>query len=133
MKIETAFLCDDFRKEDNGKLLFIGVYGGDIALSQAPVAGHPLALQLSLVFSGEFSGVEKIEIEISLNDRTILKGTLSINALPSSYSFVPVPLAPLVIPEIGWLRIKTKLQSGKWKLLREIEIKAPNPSPPTSA
>ena len=34
-RIRYAILCDDIRKEDNGKGLLIGVYSGDLVLAKA--------------------------------------------------------------------------------------------------
>ena len=36
LKLSTILLCDDVRKEDNGKEFLIGVYSGNILLSELP-------------------------------------------------------------------------------------------------
>jgi hypothetical protein len=35
--IDFAFICDEVRREDNGKLLIIGVYTNDIIVMNFPV------------------------------------------------------------------------------------------------
>ena len=34
--IESAIVCDDIRREDNGKAILIGVYFGDVIVPKAP-------------------------------------------------------------------------------------------------
>lgn len=36
VKFHNSILCDMIRREDNGKLLLIGVYGGDVLLQSYP-------------------------------------------------------------------------------------------------
>lgn len=46
-RIDSLLLCDDIRKEDNGKAIIIGVYTGDIVVPK-----FPAALMLSIWLQG---------------------------------------------------------------------------------
>ena len=48
VKLDYAILCDDIRKEDNGKMMLIGIYSGDIL-----VPTFPSKLPLSMLLHGK--------------------------------------------------------------------------------
>jgi hypothetical protein len=47
VKFASVIVCDDIRREDNGKALLIGAYAGDILVPQ-----FPAAVQLSFYVTG---------------------------------------------------------------------------------
>ena len=66
IKINSVLVCENIRKEDNGKLFFIGVYPGNIVSFQSPA---------NLVFSFWFDcftkqRMNKIEIKIVLTKKS---------------------------------------------------------------
>lgn len=62
IKFKSLILCEEIRREDNGKLLFIGVYQDNILAYQ-----FPSNLKLSFWISAEtYQAENPIEIDISL-------------------------------------------------------------------
>jgi hypothetical protein len=53
IKVNYALVCDSIRQEDNGKLIFVGVYTGDILISRYPA---DLTLQVWLEMLPEVGG-----------------------------------------------------------------------------
>ena len=73
--IESVFVCDDVRREDNGKLIIIGVYGRDIGFSQFPATIAPrLVIRFNL--DGPIDG--EVELRSLLDDepKTTIKGKI---------------------------------------------------------
>lgn len=124
MRIETAFVCDDVRREDNGKLIFVGCYAGDIVLGATPTVERPIQLPLNLVICGDLTGATEIEVEVSLNAKVMLKGKLKATINHDSFSFLIAPLPTLIFTASGEMVIKAKLPVGKWKEIRKIQIKS---------
>jgi hypothetical protein len=134
MKIESAFVCDEVRKEDSGKLIFIGCYASDINVNPAPSSVMPIGLNLKLVLCGEFEGAVQLEVEVMLDELRLLKGKMKTQDAPKGFSFLPTPLPSIVIERLGTLSIKVKGEGGKWKEVRKIEVKSEWPiGSPTSS
>ena len=118
MKIHNAIVCDSVRKEDNGKLLFIGVYPSDIL-----VATYPQIVQLT--FWMQFSTDEKTEIEIEFRvkkDReTINKGSGKVIAMGRQQpSVVTFPPTDINIDRECDLYFQLRLENEKWKTAKKI-------------
>jgi len=93
IKIEYAIICDDIRREDNGKLIIIGVYGSDITV---PV--YPVSLSLGILIAVRSAtdklepinfrvlqdGIQKLEIKDKLKMSLTVEGIalFSIGGLP---------------------------------------------------
>ena len=64
--VESVLLCDDIRREDNGKAILIGVYSGDIVVPQ-----FPAVLRLSLWLQGTTRQViSKVHLKARVTDAT---------------------------------------------------------------
>jgi hypothetical protein len=59
INVEYAFFCDDVRREDNGKFIFIGVY-----TQQLSVPRFPQPLSLSFFIHGKNIGIGKQPFQI---------------------------------------------------------------------
>jgi hypothetical protein len=59
--MRAVVVCDDIRREQNGKALIIGVYGGDIVLPDLPAT---LTLAFYFVGKGRAPGHGTVEIRI---------------------------------------------------------------------
>ncbi len=66
--IEYAILCDQVRREDNGKRIAIGIYGRNILLQQFPAK---LALSLFMLMRPKKTGLTKIEFRALLDDTVV--------------------------------------------------------------
>jgi hypothetical protein len=57
--VDYAFFCDDVRREDNGKFIFVGVY-----TQQLSIATFPQLLNLSFFIHGKNMGIGKQPFQI---------------------------------------------------------------------
>ena len=73
--IKSAILCDDIRREDNGKMLFIGVYVGEIL-----VAEFPVALRLTWVLFGKHQKTASHDMEFRVSYDTHTEKPKSLQA-----------------------------------------------------
>lgn len=91
LKVNYAFLCDDSRREDNGKLLFIGVYGSNMIFPDLPTTTR---LCLVLNFSAEKAGECPIEFKMMQSGKMLAKGetTLSVDAGMNFAAFPQIPV-----------------------------------------
>jgi hypothetical protein len=107
-----AMLCDDVRREDNGKLIVIGLYAGNIQLSSFPAS---LALSLLCEFITNSDRPIQCEIGISfqLNGEASTKGTIGVTIDGRGTSHLAFPRAPLKIVAPGKLEIFLTIPSQK--------------------
>lgn len=119
---ETAILCDQVRREDNGKLILIGVYGGDIL-----VDSYPATLGLTAYVEGEVLEPGFFEAEFQFIDGTgaemspELKVTSGDRQFVRGHFAVPV-VAVLTFHKSGNCVFRVK-DGDKWKTLLTKSIK----------
>lgn len=75
-KIEYAIVCDDLRREDNGKLIIIGVYAKDIQVQKFPAI---LPLQFVLAIRSYKKGSISIDVRILQENAEIFKRKATVN------------------------------------------------------
>lgn len=102
MRLDYGILCDQVRKEDNGKLLFIGIYTSDI---KVPLFPGLVPLTLVLAFSGARIGRDKVELTAYLNGKMLVSGTTEIDIVSDKRSFAVFPNIPFNLREKGILEI----------------------------
>lgn len=115
-----VILCDDVRREDNGKFLMIGVYTGGIVVHQLPYQ-MPLALLLSYepVGLGKITG----ELQIQAPDSSIIAGVkldidlVEPNKKYQSESFLFSGI-PLKVANTGDYSIKFRCNEEKWETIK---------------
>jgi hypothetical protein len=71
LRVNFGVICDEVRREDNGKLLFIGVYSSSIVVQAAPAT---LVLWIAVNMKVEEAGEFPVEIRALYNDETIQSG-----------------------------------------------------------
>lgn len=99
MKFDYAILCDQVRREDNGKIFIIGVYASDI---QVPSIPSTVLLSLLLWFSGPTKPM-KLDMKAELNSKEIISGSVDLHAVQSNRSATVFSNIPLHVPELGIL------------------------------
>lgn len=117
MKITSALICDDIRREITGKDILIGVYAGDLIVPAVPFT-FPLTVWCEL--SPDDTGPHKVFVRLSYAGEEMLKleagvdvqalGTAAL-ALPS-FQFTSDKLGELVVEfsvdEKTWTEVKRK-------------------------
>ncbi|MGF1619326.1 MAG: hypothetical protein ACFCUR_01785 [Rhodomicrobiaceae bacterium] len=121
MKIRHVILCDDVRREDNGKLLAIGVYPKDIVFSKLPA---DFALTVWLETQQEELG----EIPFNLRghmgnaDEVLfeLRGTAKVAKVQPYAQFIVG--FPMLIGSEGDLIIEFRQHDDDWEELRRMPV-----------
>jgi hypothetical protein len=120
IKINYAVFCDDIRREDNGKLIFIGVYGANILFKS-----FPASLNLSLAVMGETKEIGPIPCEFKIlvggkETGRIGKISITFDQLGKSIFVIkPIPVNTSA-PEL--LKIEMKQFEREWETVAEIPM-----------
>lgn len=132
--IDYALFCDDYRTEQNGKGLVVGLYGNKILFDSFPAAfGFCVCLigRATRNFSFDF------EVQFIPSDGTepivksgSLGGALEVpsNSDPVTL-FAPIKIGPIRLNTEGRLIVSIKSKRAKnWKKLNNVDVALKNPS-----
>ncbi|HMB11451.1 hypothetical protein [Saliniramus sp.] len=118
-RLINAVFCEDIRREDNGKDMLLGVYGGDIVIARCPIrVGVSLWLQyvsapakagetgihLRLRFEGHDEPVSQIGLPFMEEGET----TLALRGMPVAINGSGVLLLEYCLPGQDWVEIARK-------------------------
>lgn len=119
IQIQYTLLCDEVRREDNGKLLIIGLYDSNMY-----VPSFPAKLSLTLLTRMKIAKPEDVAIEIEglLNHERFTHINASINFHSGGLAFLPFPKFPATVKEKGKLLFRMRPAERKWITLWEGEI-----------
>jgi len=129
IRVDYAILCDDIRQEANGKLILIGIYTGDILISEFPAklslcillhgrAGTGSSVTMEIRYRAKFEDAETYEITA--------RGEMNMTGTEESNEFyVPLPRMPIEIRNEGVLSIDYRIDDNRrWKSLFNKNIRA---------
>ena len=137
-KPSTSVLCDDVRREDNGKYILLGVYTGGINFD----APFPVRKRGLFVFSlGQVSS-KRIEMafrvrhknsgEVALNGEVKLEMRSNVNPELADGRNLPIelafPISPIEFHLGGKYAAQYKDGSGRWKTLLEFDVTGREPA-----
>ncbi len=128
LKVLYSLLCDDIRREDNGKLIIIGLYGADVVLPVAPVA---LRFDYLLALRADAPGDAEAKVRVIHNGRPIFAATgkmhfadqqqVALNALKGIVVQVEKDCA---------LDFQLSLNGGRFRSVLKVPVKVTAPSAP---
>lgn len=121
LKIVNCLICDDVRREDNGKELLIGVYSANMIVSKFP-AGLPVALwgQFTSSQEGDFTFAVRV---VSPEDTEFATATVQIQKYKANdVASFAVKGLPAVAHTRTQLRFQAKFEGEEWKTLKELTI-----------
>ncbi len=119
-RVDYALLCDDARREDNGKWMYIGVYPVDVVPFQIPTT---LVLRLVFRLAPLKMGTVKIEGRATLDGAIVgsFGGTMEVGTLTPD-NFV-TPALPVTLPHYGNLEFQLREDTdGEWKSILELPV-----------
>jgi hypothetical protein len=121
MEIKTVVICDDARREDNGKSILIGVYNSDMIFPSFPAS-------TSLTFWIQFMPTQVGEISFQFRllggeDVEFVKGEFKFAASAKELSSIPLklPVIPFQAP-IG-LALEIKYHASDWEKIATLGVK----------
>jgi hypothetical protein len=109
--VKYGILCEDIRREDNGKLLVIGMYGGSVEVSEIPAT---LVFTILIAMNSEIQAESEIEVIMTLNEGQLSRAAGKVNFAGKGLALLSLPPIPLSIKEEGELAIKARLDDGPW-------------------
>lgn len=134
-----AFLCDDVRKEDNGKPFILGIYTAGITMNrllpnQLPAAKNeemkPYFLTSALWMAYEATGSGKAEVEFEIvapnpKRKLAIKAGVELIKAPPSHEILTLSFGGLMIPieREGDIKILFRNMGDEaWETLRIIPV-----------
>jgi hypothetical protein len=119
LEISFAIVCDDVRREDNGKLILIGVYGENIVLPQIPA---PMVLCVVLFIETKEEFRTQGTFRARMEDQILAEAPINLDYKKGkgivSYSGIPV-----AIQKAGNLTFELEVQGeGKARILKTIPV-----------
>jgi len=123
-KVRFGALCDDVRREDNGKLIFLGVYGESVLVASFPARlrlANPVWFELKEPYNGN------IWSQVLLDDEKIMEG-VGPAEMGAGNPLITIQPIPIQVPREGMLSFQLKFsEDGEWQTTVTIPIR-PNPS-----
>jgi hypothetical protein len=119
--IKYVVVCDDIRREDNGKEILIGVYSGDILVGK-----FPINLTLSFWTQFEKIGAGKIPIRFRVSGPggvTLFQGEGEFDT-PESVPLATLALGgiPVQIQRPGNISLELKQGDDEWQTIKTIGV-----------
>ena len=97
-KIEYAIVCDDVRREDNGKFIIIGAYGSDIRVSSTPAN---LRLSLLVAARSETEHRTPVSVRVTQDGKRIFE-------LPEPLEFF-MPTQEIALFSLGGIPVAVEI------------------------
>ena len=120
VNVKYALICDDIRREDNGKLILIGAYPDCIAVSR-----FPLDMRASIAIFVETMRVGRTDVTtgIFFNEKNIstMSGVLEVDNVGKA-SLITPSLRIRDIDGPGTLHVRIKEGDGEWQEAVSIPI-----------
>jgi hypothetical protein len=120
----AAVLCDDIRREDNGKSILIGTYSEGVGASQFPIE-LSLAMYLIFTVSGVGNAAVQFEFRSAKNELlgSVTTGLEIMGTTPPHllHSF-GLPGVPMRFTEAGMVSIAYRQEEDDWKTLQVFPV-----------
>jgi len=126
LQFRSIILCDQIRREDNGKALLIGVYSGDIVM-QSPA---PLALFFYIECVGHLDQDEEITFRINVekSDGTLATDGRAVLKVEDHMDPVLNLGGAYIFQEPGALVLLRETGNEKWSEIFRKKVSISNPS-----
>jgi hypothetical protein len=125
-----ALFCDDIRYENNGKQILIGVYTGDILISQIP-AIISLAVWIAFERINDTTGELPVEFRmINTQGNSLGYGSATLHLTSDLHDgAIALPGLPLQLQQPDTLTFQLKQADDRWESIRSTHVRLA----PTSA
>lgn len=127
MKFNYAIICEDVRREDNGKLIILGVYGRNIRVQEFPAT---LALGLVMSVTTDETGKFDFEFQCLINGerKAGARGQMIVND-SGGMTLINIPAMPIIdIKGETEIVFQAREVKADWQTVASIPLNGP-PSP----
>ncbi|WP_426031955.1 hypothetical protein [Cypionkella sp. TWP1-2-1b2] len=113
-----AILCDLIRREDNNKLIAVGIYG-----SELNVGAFPAVLNLSILVRVVFpsAGPHSLKFRVSTNEIKHDFG-IDIEAKIKGHDLIPLAFQPLIFQSPSKIDVMVEYKVNKWKNILSVPV-----------
>jgi hypothetical protein len=117
--INSAFFCDDVRRENNGKLFAIGLYGNRIFS-----AGFPANLRFWAMLNITFPnpGPHAFKVRLNAGKKQLQEINIEVDVAWAGADWLPVPFEPALFEGPCEMSLYFEAGDGKWKKSYAIPI-----------
>ena len=118
--VRFGIVCDQVRREDNGKLFMIGVYGRNIT-----VASFPAQLMLSVVigvWSNKPVTDHPLEVQTAFNGEKIHSGRGNVSINDTGADIIVLSNILVMATSPGKLEFRAKFGTDRWKIITTIPL-----------
>lgn len=116
LRVKSTLLCDSIRREDNGKLLLIGVYPGDILFASYPATFSGYILSL---ITASVDGPTPCQLKIEIGDSVVNSATVDLVFARGREEYIGLPVM-FAAESPGMVVISIKVSSYDWQELLRI-------------
>jgi hypothetical protein len=120
LKINYGLVCDAVRREDNGKLILIGVYGGNIGLPRFPAT---LILALVLDAESKQPGSTTLSARVRMGRKVIAESTGRVETFAAGSALISI--SGIVLRDLekeGILKFEIQKNGGRWETVRAMPL-----------
>ena len=132
---EFALFCDTIRREDTGKIIFVGVYTQGLA-----VPSFPFDAAFSVYMHGKFIGTGSTNFEIRIVRQTsgeiihsiIARSAPLLNLAPDLKFEIMTSLLGCPVSQPETVLAQMKCEGNEWETFGSLKISLPQPPPLSS-
>lgn len=117
-------VCDDIRREDNGKLMLIGVYSGNVVLPHVPFTLPSLAFFQTFDSDRPANLVFRMHLESLETGQRIFEGMGSMQIHRPGLGIAPVKFGPATFPTFGTYNFVITIE-GEQPIITSFDVVAP--------
>ena len=129
LKPLSAVVCDEIRREKDGKDIIIGAYGGDILVGSIPI---PLALSLWIGLETSGAGNTRADIRVVNSEKKVLIEVNGVATVEERYqkSSLITPKLRFLVDKSTELRFQLRIGEGRWKTVASRNVRLKSSSGP---
>lgn len=119
LELTGMILCDDIRREQNGKFILIGVYGISILCNEFPAQ---LNLHLFCSIQPTRLGDVELEFQFCLDEKPLVGAELLAQFTGLTEDLFSTPALPVTLKGPGTLSLRCREARGDWTVVLEKTI-----------
>lgn len=118
--IKTALVCDDIRREDNGKQILIGVYNDKILVPQFPA---PLALSFWIQGMPSGAGTAQLSLRLTAGESEFLNNKAPVGFKTNELSSIAVGAVACFFQQASDLVLQAKINNEEqWRTVKVVRV-----------
>lgn len=117
-----TLICDDVRREDNGKLMILGLYMGTISLPQIPFIMPTLTFFLSLESDRVGQWSMRFKLQNLESGRNLIEGTGGIAIQQPGPGIAPIKLGGIQFQAVGAYNFIVEVEDQREPIITGFQV-----------